>query len=87
MNARVALTVAALLLAGPTYSQTKGQLQLPEFAALSDKASETVNVTLDANLLRMACRFLSADADPEQAAAKKTLHRTHRHLRTSLHVR
>jgi hypothetical protein len=71
MNARVALSIAALLLAGPAFAQTKGQLQLPEFAALADKASETVNVTLDANLLRMACRFLDADADPEQAAAKK----------------
>ena len=71
MNARVAFVTAALLMAGPTFAQTKGQLQLPEFASLAEKASETVNVTLDANLLRMACRFLNADADPEQAAAKK----------------
>ena len=71
MNARLGFVIAALVLAGPTIAQTKGQLQLPEFAALADKASETVNVTLDANLLRMACRFLNAEADPEQAAAKK----------------
>jgi hypothetical protein len=71
MNARIGLTIAALLLAGPAFAQTKGQLQLPEFAALSDKASESVNVTLDASLLRMACRFLNSDEDPEQAAAKK----------------
>ena len=71
MNARVGFVIAALLLAGPTFAQTKGQLQLPEFAALADKASESVNVTLDASLLRMACRFLNADEDPEQAAAKK----------------
>ena len=43
---------------------------MPEFAALADKASESVNVTLDAKLLGMGCRFLNA-ADPEQAAAKK----------------
>jgi len=71
MNARAAFVTAALILGGPAFAQTKGQLQLPEFAALADKASETVNVTLDASLLRMACRFLKADEDPEQAAAKK----------------
>jgi hypothetical protein len=70
MNARVVLMLAALLIAGPAFAQSKGQLRIPEFAALADKASESVNVTLDANLLGMACRFLNAK-DPEQAAAKK----------------
>jgi hypothetical protein len=70
MNARVVLTLAALLMAAPAFAQSKGQLRIPEFAALADKASESVSVTLDANLLGMACRFLSAE-DPEQAAAKK----------------
>ncbi|MEO8016727.1 MAG: DUF4252 domain-containing protein [Pseudomonadota bacterium] len=70
MNAQVLVTLTALLLAGPALAQSKGQLRLPEFAALADKASESVNVTLDANLLGMGCRFLDA-GDPEQAAAKK----------------
>ncbi len=70
MKARVILGIAALLLAGPGFAQSKGQLRIPEFAALADKASESVNVTLDANLLGMACRFLNS-ADAEQAAAKK----------------
>ena len=70
MNARVALTFAALLLAGPTMAQSKAQLRIPEFAALADKARESVNVTLDSKLLGMGCRFLNS-ADPEQAAAKK----------------
>jgi hypothetical protein len=70
MNARVVFTVAALLLAGPVFAQSKGRLQLPEFAALADKASETVTVTLDSNLLGIAARFLNPD-DPEQAKAKK----------------
>jgi hypothetical protein len=70
MNARVALTIAALLLAGPTLAQSKGQLRLPEFASLAGKASESVNVTLDANLLGIGCRFLNAQ-DPEEAGAKK----------------
>jgi hypothetical protein len=70
MNARVVLTVAAILLAGPSFAQSKGRLQLPDFAALADKASETVTVTLDSNLLGIAARFLNAE-DPEQAKAKK----------------
>jgi hypothetical protein len=70
MNARVVFIVAATLLAGPSFAQSKGQLRLPEFASLADKASETVTVTLDGNFLGMGCRFLSAE-DPEEAAAKK----------------
>ncbi len=70
MNARVVFTLAALLLAGPTFAQTKGRLNLPEFAALGDKASESVTVTLDSNLLGIAARFLSSE-DPEEAKAKK----------------
>jgi len=70
MNARAVFTLAALLLAGPTFAQQKGRLNLPEFAALADKASETVAVNLDSNLLGMASRFLSSE-DPEQAKAKK----------------
>jgi hypothetical protein len=49
---------------------TKGLLHLPDFATLADKASESVNVTLDAKLLGIACRFLNAN-DPEQADAMK----------------
>jgi hypothetical protein len=70
MNARAGFAIALLLLAGPACAGPKGQLQIPEFAGLADKASETVTVTLDANLLGMAARFLSNE-DPEQAKAKK----------------
>ena len=70
MNARVIWVLATILFAGPAWSAAKGQLQIPEFAALADKASETVTVTLDSNLLGMAARFLSSE-DPEQARAKK----------------
>ena len=48
----------------------RGQLLLPEFAALADHASEVVNVTLDQRLLGMGCKFLSTE-DPEQAKVKK----------------
>ena len=54
----------------PAGAQLKGQLRIPEFAALADKASESVNVTLDSQLLGMGCRFLNAN-DPEQADVKK----------------
>jgi len=73
MNARIVLTLAALLLAGPAFSQapvSKGQLRLPEFGALADKASESVTVSLDSQLLGLAARFLNSD-DPEEAAAQK----------------
>lgn len=70
-----ALLCAGLLFAGSALAQQKpalvrGQLDLPEFATLAEKASETVNVTLDPGILGMACRFLSAD-NPEEAQAKK----------------
>jgi hypothetical protein len=61
------LAPAALAQSPPA---AKGLLRLPEFAGLADKASESVNVTLDSKLLGMACRFLNG-ADPEQADAKK----------------
>ena len=70
MNARVVFALAGILLAGPTFAQSKGRLNLPEFSALADKASETVTVTLDAKLLSTAARFLSNE-DPDQAKAKK----------------
>jgi hypothetical protein len=48
----------------------RGQLRIPAFAGLAEKASESVNVTLDSRLLGIGCRFLDAE-DPEQADAKK----------------
>ncbi|HTU66306.1 MAG TPA: DUF4252 domain-containing protein [Steroidobacteraceae bacterium] len=73
MTIRIALLLAALESTAPVLSQTpplKGQLNIPQFAALADKASESVNVTLDSKLLSLGCRFLNAE-DPEQADAKK----------------
>ena len=71
MNARIALCFTALLLAAPAFAeQPRGLLRLPEFPALAEKASESVVVTLDSNLLGIASRFLDA-SDPEQASAKK----------------
>jgi len=72
MNARIAIVFIALLSTGPAFAQgavSKGQLRLPEFAGLSEKASESVNVTFGPEVLGMAVRFLGTD--PEATAAKK----------------
>ena len=75
MNARLVSGLVALLIAGPLMAQAKGpplrgQLLLPEMASLADKASESVSVTLDSQLLGFASRFLNP-ADPDEAAAKE----------------
>lgn len=75
MNARLALALGvwsllALGVPNPAQAQTRGQLVLPEFAALAEKASEAVTVTLDPKLLGLACRFLNKE-DPEQLAAQQ----------------
>ena len=70
MNASIALCLVALWCAAPTFAQTKGLLRLPEFASLAEKASESVNLTLDSSVLGLGCRFLNG-ADPQQANAKK----------------
>lgn len=44
------------------------EIQLPRFAELAKKAAETVEVTLDANMLRLAGRFLSAKKKDEAEA-------------------
>lgn len=54
----------------PKPAPLRGQLLLPEFSTLADKASEVVNVTLDSQLLGLGCRFLSTE-DPEEAQVKK----------------
>ena len=45
-------------------------VKLDALDKLAEKASETVTVSLDGNLLRLASRFLSSD-DPDQAQVKK----------------
>jgi hypothetical protein len=70
MNARIALTLTTLLLAAHAGAQSRGLLKLPEMAGLADKASESVTVTLDSNLLGLGCRFLNSE-EPDEAAAKK----------------
>jgi hypothetical protein len=62
-----------LLVAAPTALTTRAQdmrLQLDSLDRLEPKASESVNVTLDGSILRLAVAFLD-DKDPEERAAKE----------------
>jgi hypothetical protein len=63
---------AWLLCASTVTFAGDGQLKLPNFDSLADKASESVTITLDAALLGMAARFLDP-SDPEDAAAKEAI--------------
>ena len=63
---------ACLMVASVAAHASDGQLKLPAFDGLADKASESVTITLDAALLGMATRFLDP-ANPEDAAAKEAI--------------
>src|SRR5580704_7572477 len=47
-------------------------LKLPDFESLTGKATQSVNITLDSNLLGLAASFLDSDK-PEDAAAKELI--------------
>lgn len=76
VDAFPALAASALLFVAATVSieanAAEAQLKLPSFAALADKASESISITLDPALLGMAARFLDP-AKPEDAAAKAVI--------------
>ena len=71
---RCILTLAALATmgAGPAVAAPAAPLKLPQFAALAAKASESVDVSLDASLLGLAASFLDPH-DPEDAGAKELI--------------
>src|SRR5271165_2800332 len=48
------------------------KLQLPEFAQLADKATESVNISINPWMLRTAAMFIDA-GDEDGAATKKLL--------------
>jgi Domain of unknown function (DUF4252) len=53
-------------------SAAEGRLRIPEFEGLADKAAESVIITLDPALLRLATRFLDP-AKPEDSAAREAI--------------
>ncbi len=60
------------LSAGTSAFAGEGQLKLPNFDGLSEKASEVVTITLDPALLGLAARFLDP-AKPEDAAVRAAI--------------
>jgi hypothetical protein len=52
------------------------KLQLPEFAGLAQKATESVTIALEPAMLGMAARFLDGN-DPQDAATKEVLKGLH----------
>lgn len=68
----LALCSPLLLGMGASAFAADGQLKLPNFDALADKASESVSITLDPALLGIAARFLDP-AKPEDAAVREAI--------------
>ena len=64
------LSLLALVLLGQSAMATDARLVLPDFRGLEDKATETVTITLDAALIKLAGGFLDTNK-PEDAAAKE----------------
>jgi hypothetical protein len=68
----ILVLLAAMSLCARAAAPPEGQLKLPEFAGLADKASEVVTITLDPALLGLAARFLDP-AKPEDAAVREAI--------------
>jgi hypothetical protein len=64
--------MALALLAHVAEAAPSGQLKLPEFDSLTNKAAQSVDVTLDAALLGLASGFLDS-SKPEDAATKEVI--------------
>ena len=73
INKSLRLACLLLLMAAPTALTAHAQdmrLQLDSLDKLESKAAESVNVTLDGSILRLAVGFLK-DSDPEERAVKE----------------
>jgi hypothetical protein len=67
---RALVPLAALL--GQPAMAADARLILPDFTSLEDKASDTVSITLDAALIKLAAGFLDS-SKPDEAAAKELI--------------
>jgi hypothetical protein len=67
----VALTALSALAGRPALG-LDAQLTLPDFKSLEARASESVNITLDASLIALASQFLDG-SKPEDAAVRKAI--------------
>jgi Domain of unknown function (DUF4252) len=66
MRQRIAALLLIWLIPSLASAAPNARLALPDFAVLSKKASDSVTITLDPNLLSLAARFLDSN-DPEEA--------------------
>ena len=65
----VILLCAFLALPALAFAADPGRLQLPDFSALSKKATQSVDISLDPALLRMASGVINSNDDSGNAAA------------------
>jgi hypothetical protein len=72
MKSYLLVVLLATVLSGRAVAEPAALLQLPNFDSLTEKASESVNITLDSQLLGMAARFLDGK-NPEDAAVKEVV--------------
>ena len=62
----------ALLAPALAWAAPNPRLVLPDFAALAQKATQAVTITLDPGLLSLAARFLDGN-DPQDAATREII--------------
>jgi hypothetical protein len=72
MSRYILLVLFTALLSVTALAEPAALLKLPSFDSLTERATESVNITLDAQLLGMAARFLNSD-NPEDAAVKEVV--------------
>jgi hypothetical protein len=72
MNRYCLTILLGILLPGLAPGGIGPKLVLPDFTSLAEKASESVNITLDPSMLALAGRFLDSN-DPHDAAAKEVI--------------
>jgi len=69
---RILNILLALLVPSLTFAAPNPKLVLPAFSGLSERATESVTITLDPSMLAMAGRFLDSN-DPQDAAAQEVI--------------
>jgi len=74
MRFRAVTLLCALLLPGLAAAQDPGRLQLPDFSALAKKATQSVDISLDPSLLRLAGGAISNDSGGSGAAVSDLIH-------------
>jgi hypothetical protein len=71
-NAAICLLASGIALAAPLAALAQnGRIELPSFAGLEKKATNSVNISLDLSLLKLVAGAM--DDRPEDAAAKQVL--------------